>query len=210
MGDILLVFKAAQVVRYRIRKRCNNNSNKQAKYSQNKLCTNTFYNHNFIVMLNRIPTGDEREKNWSKTTDESRQYRQVFTAKYTHSVRCSSCLQEIVFCGYVTVIQYISVLCVCMCTIYTDLGRSKQSFFTLLAWIPCCCCCLYFFRSLCSVKPEIYFTSRVNHKNMVVLKAPTKYRAKHPLAHTQTHSHRIGLLSTLNIFDVTVIYCGLK
>lgn len=127
MGDILLVFKAAQVVRYRIRKRCNNNSNKQAKYSQNKLCTNTFYNHNFIVMLNRIPTGDEREKNWSKTTDESRQYRQVFTAKYTHSVRCSSCLQEIVFCGYVTVIQYISVWCVCVYVYDLHGFRSKQT-----------------------------------------------------------------------------------
>lgn len=44
-----------------------------------------------------------------------------YSAKYC--VLCS-CSQEIVFYGYVTVL-----LCVSMCTIYTDLGRSKQSFF---------------------------------------------------------------------------------
>lgn len=71
--------------------------------------------------------GTSGKKNWSKTTDESRQYRQVFTAKYTHSVRCSSCLQEIVFCGYVTVIQYISVWCVCVYVYDLHGFRSKQT-----------------------------------------------------------------------------------
>lgn len=82
-----------------------------------------------ITILSPCRTGNERKLEMGV----KRRMRAVHIDKYSQPntqcicvcVSLSPCSQEIVFCGYVTVIYNMYV---CLCAIYTDLGRGKQSF----------------------------------------------------------------------------------
>lgn len=161
MGDILLEFKRLKLY-----------STELADENIYKICIDLQI-HFTITILSSCWTEFQQgttTKKWSKATDESRQYRQVFS-----QILCSllmftrNCVLRI--CHSV-------VMCVYVYDLHGFGSKQTILFFTLLIrdflllmLMLLLLLFFLFFRSLCSVKPEIYFTSRANHKNMVVLKA---------------------------------------